>query len=130
MSAIAWEPAELGHPHSAAPRRPHLVVLPGGGEAAVSGGGALRLTARGRLVLLVLAALLVTVLLGLRGQGSATALEPDHVVFVGAGQTLSEIAAHELPQLSMSEGVLAIQLANDLSTAQVSAGQELVIPRG
>jgi hypothetical protein len=32
--------------------------------------------------------------------------------------------------MSISEGILAIQLANAMSTAQVSAGQELVIPRG
>ena len=76
------------------------------------------------------AAVLVATLLGLRGQAGAGALEPDHVVFVGSGQTLSEIAAHELPGLSVSDGIIAIQLANDLSTAQVSAGQELVIPRG
>ena len=31
--------------------------------------------------------------------------------------------------MSISEGVLAIQMANQMSTAQVSAGQELVIPR-
>jgi hypothetical protein len=31
--------------------------------------------------------------------------------------------------MSIGEGILAIQLANQMSTAQVSAGQQLVIPR-
>ena len=69
MSAVAWEPADLGHGLPAAPRRPQLVVIPGGaGEGAAAGGG-LRLTARGRLVLLAVAAVLVAVVLGVRGSG-------------------------------------------------------------
>ena len=31
--------------------------------------------------------------------------------------------------MSISQGIVAIQIANQMSTAQVSAGQELVIPR-
>ena len=34
----------------------------------------------------------------------------------------------ELPTLSMDQAIVAIQIANNLSTAQVSAGQQLVIP--
>ena len=66
-------------------------------------------------------------MVGLRGAGAA---EPPRTVTVEAGQTLSEVAAAELPSMSISEGILAIQLANAMSTAQVSAGQQLVIPRG
>ncbi len=46
------------------------------------------------------------------------------------GQTLSEIAAAQLPDLSVSNGIVAIQVANELNSAQVSAGQHLVIPAG
>ena len=128
MSALAWDPADLGYAGVSVPRRPHLVVLPGGGrQAAVTGG--MSLTRRGRLALFALVVALAAVLgmVGLRGAGAA---EPPRTVTVEAGQTLSEVAATELPSLSISEGILAIQLANAMSTAQVSAGQELVIPRG
>ncbi|NHA69485.1 LysM peptidoglycan-binding domain-containing protein [Phycicoccus flavus] len=127
MSAIAWEPLEdLATP---APRRPRLALVPDAAPARRVDEG-LRLTARGRLVLLVLAVAVLGAALGFRGMGGAGAVTPQHTVTVGAGQTLSEIAAAELPGQSISQGVLSIQLANDLSTAQVSAGQELVIPRG
>ncbi len=127
MSAIAWEPAGTGHT-PALPARPRLTLLPGGASAAPADGG-LRITRRGRLVLFLVAALVVAasvVLTGIAGAGAAT---PAHTVTVLPGQTLSEVAAAELPDTSISEGVVAIQLANDLNTAQVSAGQELVIPR-
>jgi LysM repeat protein len=47
---------------------------------------------------------------------------------VRSGQTLSEIAARELPDLAVSDGVVELQLANALSTSQVRAGQTLLIP--
>lgn len=128
MSALAWDPADLGYAGVTAPRRPHLVVLPGGGRQLAATGG-VHLTRRGRLALVALVLVLAGVLgmVGLRGAG---ATEPPRTVTVEAGQTLSELAAAELPSMSISEGILAIQLANAMSTAQVSAGQELVIPRG
>ncbi len=128
MSALAWDPADLGYAGVTAPRRPHLVVLPGGGQQVAATSG-VRLTRRGRLALVALVVALAAVLgmVGLRGAGAA---EPPRTVTVEAGQTLSEVAAAELPSMSISEGILAIQLANAMSTAQVSAGQELVIPRG
>ncbi|MDQ2756547.1 MAG: LysM peptidoglycan-binding domain-containing protein [Actinomycetota bacterium] len=61
------------------------------------------------------------------GAGSASATI-DHTVTVPAGQTLSAIASQELPQLSVAEGVAQIQMANDLSSSQVHAGQRLAIP--
>lgn len=127
MSAIPWEPAEGLVPPR--PRRPHLVVVPSGAATSAPEGG-LRLTARGRLVLLVIAAVLIAAVLGLRGLGGAGAAEGGRTVIVEPGQTLSEIAAAQLPGLSISQGVLAIQLANGLSTAQVGVGQRLVVPRG
>ncbi|WP_299442052.1 LysM peptidoglycan-binding domain-containing protein [uncultured Phycicoccus sp.] len=127
MSAIAWEPTE-GYAVPL-PSRPRLVVLPGGAAAASPAGG-LRITARGRFVLLALAVFVLAAVLGVGGVGGAGAASAEHTVTVGSGQTLSEVAATELPGMSVSQGVLAIQLANGLNTAQVSAGQQLVIPRG
>ncbi|MBM6400294.1 LysM peptidoglycan-binding domain-containing protein [Phycicoccus sonneratiae] len=126
MSAIAWE-----HPavRPEAPRRPRLVVLEGGGEGVEPEAG-LRLTARGRLVLLVLAAAVLAGVLGIRVTGAAGAGEPAHTITVTPGQTLSEIAAAELPGMSVDHGIVAIQVANKLSTARISAGQHLVIPQG
>ena len=126
MSALEWSPADIGYVGSSAPRRPHLVVLPGGAQPAVA--GPVRITRRGRLALLGLA-LAIAAVVGLMGMRGAGAVEPLRTVTVPAGQTLSEIAAAELPELSISQGILAIQLANQMSTAQVSAGQQLVIPR-
>jgi Tfp pilus assembly protein FimV len=128
MSALEWSPTDIGYAGAAAPRRPHLVVLPGGAAQPSAPAGPVRITRRGRLALLGLAVALAAVvgLMGMRGAGAA---EPLRTVTVPAGQTLSEIAAAELPDMSISEGILAIQLANKMSTAQVSAGQQLVIPR-
>jgi LysM repeat protein len=126
MSALAWDPTDLGYAGSSAPRRPHLVVVSGAARTA-SDAGSVRLTRRGRLalLLLVLAVAAVLSLTGLRGAGAS---EPLRSVTVAPGQTLSQIALAELPTMSISQGIVAIQMANDLSTAQVSAGQQLVIP--
>jgi hypothetical protein len=127
MSALEWSPTDIGYAGSAAPRRPHLVVLTGGAGRPAEA-GPVRITRRGRLALvaLVLAIIAVVGLMGMRGAGAAEAFP---VVTVAPGQTLSEVALAELPELSISQGILAIQVANQLSTAQVSAGQQLVIPR-
>ena len=125
MSALEWSPADIGPAGSVAPRRPHLVVLPGGADRPAT---PVRITRRGRLALLALAVAIVVAvaLLGMRGAGAA---EPLSTITVAPGQTLSEVALAVLPEMSISEGILAIQIANKMSTAQVSAGQELVIPR-
>jgi LysM repeat protein len=75
-----------------------------------------------------MAVLAVAVVVGvLHGAGAAVSVTR-HVVTVGAGQTLSQIAVAELPSLTIPEAVAQIQLANALTTTQVHAGQELVIP--
>ena len=127
MSALEWSPTDIGYAGAAAPRRPHLVVLPGGAGRPAQA-GPVRITRRGRLALLALTLAIVAVvgLVGMRGAGAA---EPLPTLTVAPGQTLSEIALAELPEMSISQGILAIQIANQLSTAQVSAGQTLVIPR-
>jgi hypothetical protein len=38
------------------------------------------------------------------------------------------VAARELPQLPVADAVARIQVANDLASAQVHAGQSLLIP--
>ena len=129
MSAVAWDPADLGYAGASAPRRPQLVVLRGGGAGGDAPVAAVRITRRGRLALLALA-LATAGVLGLTGLSGAGAAEPLTVVTVAPGQTLSEIAAAQLPDLSVSNGIVAIQVANELNSAQVSAGQQLVIPAG
>ena len=133
MSALAWgtDVGYAGSPSSPrpGPQRPHLVLVPGG-PARVAGPRGLRLTRRGRLALVVLVVSLMAALGVVTGLRSAGAAEPARVVTVDAGETLSEIAAAELPDYSISAGIVAIQLENGLSTAQVSAGQRLVIPEG
>ncbi len=128
MSAAPWGLPEIADAGAPAGGRPHLVLLPGGGGQELSEDGGLRLTGRGRVVLAALALVVVALLggVGIRGAGAA---EPGRTVTVAPGQTLSEVAAAELPELSISDGIVAIQLANRLSTAQVSAGQQLTIPR-
>jgi hypothetical protein len=132
MGALAWgtDVGYAGSPSSPRPghQRPHLVLLPGG-PARVGHPRGLHVTRRGRLALVVLVVSL-TAALGVAGLRSAGASEPARVVTVDAGQTLSEVAAAELPDHSISAGIVAIQLENGLSTAQVSAGQRLVIPEG
>ena len=47
---------------------------------------------------------------------------------VRSGQTLSEVAATQLPGLPVADAVARIQVANDLASDQVHAGQILLIP--
>ena len=60
----------------------------------------------------------------------ASAAGPVHTITVESGQTMSQLAAERLPDLSIQDGVVAIQLANGLSTPQIHVGQQLVIPAG
>ncbi len=134
MSAQVWEGSASGYAvpsgpdtgRPVRPGRPRLVLVPALTPQRTRSG--LRLTRRGRIVLAltVLAAALVLGLAGLPGAGAAPAT---HTVTVRTGQTLSEIAATELPGLPVSQAVTVIRLANDLNTAQIGPGQRLVIPR-
>jgi spore coat polysaccharide biosynthesis predicted glycosyltransferase SpsG len=58
----------------------------------------------------------------------AAAPQIDHATIVSAGQTLSEVAATQLPSLPIRDAVARIQLANGLNASQVHAGQSLLIP--
>lgn len=86
-----------------------------------------RITRRGRLALtgtvalvLVLAFASLVSALGPAGAASAVVVEP--------GMTLSQIAAEQLPELPLDRAIVDIQRANKPSTAEVAAGQQLVIP--
>ena len=61
-------------------------------------------------------------------RAGAPAQSATRVVTVQSGQTLSHIAARELPDLPIGTAVAEIQLANQLNTTHVHAGQQLVIP--
>jgi hypothetical protein len=129
-AAIAWGSTAPAGPTPARPSRPRLVLVPTG-EAIPAGRKApVRLTRFGRLAItmtVVAAAAALAVVLLSGGGASAPALG-DHATTVQPGQTLSEVAAEQLPGLPVRDAVAQIQLANNLASAHVHAGQTLVIP--
>lgn len=82
---------------------------------------------RARRVAVVAVGLAIAVLLAGALVARAGGTGP-HRVTVQAGQTLSQIALAELPDLPIGTAVAEIQIANRLNTSHVHAGQELVIP--
>ena len=72
-------------------------------------------------------AIISALAVGVAGQLASASGQP-RVVTVQSGQTLSGIADRELPDLSVAEGVVELQIANALSTTQIHTGQQLVIP--
>lgn len=58
----------------------------------------------------------------------ASSASPGHVATVRAGQTLSELADAELPQLPAMEAVARIRIANQLNSTRLEPGQRLLIP--
>ncbi|GAA4126326.1 hypothetical protein GCM10022415_34100 [Knoellia locipacati] len=112
------------------PERPRLVLVPTGESVREAAAPALRLTRAGRLAITttVLLIALVAAFVGLTGGASATGAPT--TVTVEQGQTLSQIAAEHLGGMSVASAVAELQLANGLSSAQVRAGQTIVIPQG
>lgn len=109
-------------------RARHLRLVPPPAPAAREARAAVRVTRMGRLVAtVVLAGLLVLLTVTVTARAAAPSA-PEHTVTVRAGQTLSEVAAAELPQLPIAEGVARLQLANRLPSVQVRAGQQLLVP--
>lgn len=131
-AAAAWDLSAAPARVPARPSRPRLVLVPTGDSVAVPASGPLRLTRAGRLAITLAATalLLAAGLLALASTttGAATTAPADHAVTVVEGQTLSEVAARELPGLPVAEGVAQLQLVNNLPSAQVHAGQVLVVP--
>lgn len=124
MSAVTtWQPA-------AAPlrtARPRLVSVPAGDAVAVPQLGPVRLTRAGRLAVTLAVVVLALATMAWRVIGPAPVVA-DHSVVVEAGQTLSEIAAVELPGLDVRAAVTEIQLLNELPSTEVRGGQVLRIP--
>jgi LysM repeat protein len=119
-AAVAWDLSSRGRP-----ARPQLRLVPTGRDVRAT---PMRLSRRGRLavtVVVLTAVLAVTVVLA---AGSGAAEPVQRTTTVSSGQTLSEVAAEQLPELPLGEGVLQLQLANHLSSTQVHAGQTLLIP--
>lgn len=126
-AAVAWDVAPAPVRVPVRPTRPHLVSVPTG-RAVKSPATPLRLTRTARLALtLTVVVAAVTLALALFS-GGASAMVIDHSTTVQSGQTLSQIAVQQLPQLPMAEAVAQIQIANDLTGTDVHAGQTLLIP--
>lgn len=138
MSAVTWDEAALAGSVGRRPLRRHLSLVPSPAGADGSGttvgadlSGGLQLTRRGRLAVtvVVLALVALAALVGVRSALAApapVAAVPASTVTVAAGDTLSQIAARELP--GVVDGVARIQIANNLSGTAISAGARLTIP--
>ena len=98
-------------------------------------GGTVRLTRRGRLVVLTLA-LLAILAVGFAVAGGSVATdeagtpEQTRVVMVGAGDTLWDIAADLADDGDVRSMIDRIQKLNALESGMLIAGQELVVPVG
>jgi len=127
-AAVAWDVAPAPVRVPARPVRPQLTSLPCGPEVAERRPVRLRITRAGRLAItaVVLAALVALTVALLSGGAAATVI--DHSTTVQQGQTLSQVAATQLPELPVADAVARIQVANDLTSDQVHAGQTLLIP--
>lgn len=95
--------------------------------------GTVRLTRRGRLVVLVAAVVAVLAVGFFFASGSVATEEPGtpeptRVVQVGAGDTLWDIAADIAPDGDVRAMVDRIEKLNALDSGMVIAGQELVVP--
>lgn len=131
-AAVAWDISAAPARMPARPGRPHLVAVPCGDAVRPLPVAPLRLTRGGRLAItlgvagaLLVALIAVSVAL-LPAPSSAMVI--DHSTTVLQGQTLSEIATRQLPMLPVADAVARIQVANNLTTNQVRAGQSLLIP--
>lgn len=129
-TAAAWDALPLPAPAG----RSRLVVIEGGSgsSAASRRGGAAWVLAVPRwmrlAVTLSVVAVAMSMALGLGAGGAGAATAPLGSVEVRAGQTLSEIARAEMPGIATVEAVARIQLANEMPSTEVTAGQVLVIP--
>ena len=92
----------------------------------------LRLTRRGRLVLVLFVVALATLAGFTLGHGSSLAASSArpvrHTVVVHNGETLWSVAARVAPHQDPRLVVAQIESLNHLSTPSVEAGQQLVLP--
>lgn len=133
MSAVTWSEVLATPPPGAGPasRRPSLYAV--SAPAAGRGLAPLVLTRRGRLVRFLAAVALVVaawVAWGVQASSAAPVATAVTVttVTVAAGETLSDIVVREMPGVDVRDGVAMIQIANNLSSSDVLAGQQIAIP--
>jgi len=95
----------------------------------------LRITARGRAVLLTIVAtplVIVALVFGLNAGGAAANLEPASDTFtyvtVESGQSLWDIAADVAPGVDPREFAAEVASLNQLGSAELQPGQQLAIP--
>lgn len=132
-AAVAFDDTAAGYAvplPTRRPQRPRLVLVPTGAAVRERPAPALRLTRAGRLALTTTVLLVALVAAVVAFTGGAAASGAPLTVTVEQGQTLSQIAAEHMSGSSVATGVAELQLANGLSSAQVKAGQTIVIPRG
>ena len=128
-AAVAWGPALVPIRFPSPAARPRLRLATPGERALAPARPAIRISRRGRLIItLMVAAVVLSLTAALATSVSAAGPQIDHATRVSVGQTLSDVAATQLPSLPVNEAVARIQLANRLNTAQVHAGQLLQIP--
>ena len=122
MTALTATPIRIDAPA----RTRHLVSVPTGDAVVERPASRTRLTRRGRLVITLTTVAVASVAGASLAFGGTPAATQE--VTVEPGQTLSEIATTELAGLPTAEAVNRIQVANNLSTTHVHAGQTLTIP--
>jgi LysM repeat protein len=124
----AARPRRSTRPVPARPR-PRATVRPSGRSAR----DAVRLTARGRLVVAVLLAVLAVVtLFAVTGPAGATASGSGAVaerVTVRPGETLWQIARRAAPAADPRATIARIQEMNALESSAVQAGRVLLVPK-
>jgi hypothetical protein len=93
------------------------------------GAGSLRLTSRGRLVVVLLALLIGLVVGFAGGRADAAAPQDTQEVLVESGDTLWELAGRvATPGEDLRDVVIEIQRLNGLRTSDLAAGQVLLLP--
>jgi LysM repeat protein len=124
----AARPRRVARPVPARPR-PRATVRP----SRPSARDAVRLTARGRLVVAVLLAVLAVVtLFAVTGPAGATASGSGAVaerVTVRPGETLWQIARRDAPAADPRATIARIQEMNALESSAVQAGRVLLVPK-
>ena len=133
---VAREPRAVPAPQRAAARSTSAPVVvprtgPAGRPAPVTR-SRLRLTRRGRVVLMVLPTLLAlsgVLLASAPGVAEASPrVQPARTVVVRAGDSLWSIAERVAPHIDPRRTVAALERANGLTDGRVAAGATLVLP--
>jgi hypothetical protein len=116
----------IGYGETFAPVAPRLRI---------TGSARLRITARGRAVLLGIVAtplVIAALVFGLNAGGAAATLDPAPDTFtyvtVESGQSLWDIAAEVAPGVDPREFAAEVGSLNQLESAELQPGQQLAIP--